>query len=130
MDEALLKDEILRISNTDAKKCMSCGKCSATCPSTADVDVRPHRFIKSVIDGNIEALMESNMLWKCLSCFACVERCPRSVEPAALIEAVRLTAIRKRGSNYVRADDIPEMIERDEEIPQQLLVSALRKYSK
>ena len=129
-DSAALKEEILIMSNTDPKKCMGCGKCSATCPPGFDVDVSPFRFVKYALDGNFERLLESKILWKCLSCFACVERCPRGVEPAALIEAVRLICIRKRDGNYLRPDDIPDLVKFDEDIPQQLIVSALRKYSK
>ena len=50
------------------------------------------------------------------------------VEPAKLIEAVRLLAIREKGANHLKADDSPALA--DEELPQQAVVSALRKYSK
>ena len=70
--------------------------------------------------------------WKhtdqCLSCFACVERCPRGVEPANIIEAVRLIKIRKQNANHLHAEQIPEML--DEDLPQQAIVSAFRKYKK
>ena len=125
-----LMEEVLRMSNTDPKKCMKCGKCSATCPSSAEMDILPHRFVKNVEEGNIEALKGSKTLWKCLSCFACVQRCPRAVEPASLVEAVRLVVIRGQGKNYLKPESIPELVELDEEIPQQLIVSAFRKYSK
>ena len=125
-----MQEEITRISGTDPKKCMRCGKCSATCPPFAEMDIHPHRFVKNVEEGNIEALLKSKSLWKCLSCFACVERCPRGVEPANLVEAVRLAVIRKQGGNYIKPDDIPQHITLDEEIPQQLITSVLRKYSR
>ena len=70
----------------------------------------------------------SESLYKCLSCFACIERCPRGVEPAKLVEAVRLSVVRKQGANRMTADDVPQMV--DEDTPQQLLVSAFRKYTK
>lgn len=125
-----LTGEIKRISGTDASKCMRCGKCSAVCLSADQMDVRPHRFVKNAADGNIAALAASKTLWKCLSCFACVERCPRGVEPANLVEAVRLSVIRKQGGNHIKPDDIPAHIAEDSEIPQQLLASVFRKYSK
>ena len=78
--------------------------------------------------GDIETLMKSESVYKCLSCFACVDRCPRGVEPAKLIEAVRLLAIREKGANHMTADDIPALL--DDDMPQQAIVSAMRKYSK
>lgn len=49
-------------------------------------------------------------------------------KPAKLIEAVRLSVIRQRGENYLSPDEIPALL--DDETPQQLLMSAFRKYRK
>ena len=57
-----------------------------------------------------------------------MDRCPRDVEPAKLVEAVRLMVIRQQGKNHLKPDQIPEML--DDELPQQAIVSALRKYAK
>ena len=122
------REEVLLISGVDVLKCMRCGKCSATCPSYDEMEYHPHQFVYMVETGNIEPLLKSESLYKCLSCFACVERCPRGVEPAKVVEAVRLSAIRQKGANYLKAENVPEMI--DEDTPQQLLMSAFRKYTK
>lgn len=121
-------EQILRTSGVDVLKCMRCGKCSATCPSYDEMEYHPHEFVYMVEKGNIEPLMESKSIYKCLSCFACVERCPRGVEPANVIEAVRLMKIRQQGANHMTANDVPAML--DEDLPQQAIVSAFRKYSK
>ena len=78
--------------------------------------------------GKLEKLLESEAIWNCLSCMACVERCPRGVAPAAVIEAVRDTVVRMQGKNGIKAEEIPPIV--DEQIPQQLLVTAYRKYNK
>ena len=123
-----LKEELIRISGVNPRKCMKCGKCSGTCPAYDEMEYHPHQFVSMVESGDIEPLLSSQSLYRCLSCFACVERCPRGVEPAKLVEAVRLAVIRKQGQNHLKADDIPAML--DEELPQQAIVSAFRKYSK
>ena len=123
-----LQEEIIRASGVNPKKCMRCGKCSATCPAYDEMEYHPHQFVYMVESGDIEPLLNSESLYRCLSCFACIDRCPRSVEPAKLGEAVRLAAVRKQGENHLKADQIPAML--DDEIPQQALVSAFRKYSK
>ena len=123
-----IQNEILLTSNVNVKKCMRCGKCSATCPAYDEMEYHPHQFVYMVENGDIEALQNSPSIYKCLTCFACIDRCPRGVEPAKLVEAVRLSVVRKQGNNHLKTDSIPEML--DEEIPQQLLVSAIRKYTK
>ncbi|HCD81483.1 MAG TPA: heterodisulfide reductase [Ruminococcaceae bacterium] len=124
----LLKEQVIRTSGVNPLKCMCCGKCSGTCPSYDEMEYHPHQFVYMVETGDIETLMKSESVYKCLSCFACVERCPRGVEPAKIIEAVRLEAIRRKGNNHMTADDIPEKI--NDDIPQQAIMSAMRKYSK
>ena len=123
-----LTEELLRTSGVNPKKCMRCGKCSATCPAYDEMEYHPHQFVNMVESGDIEPLLNSKSLYRCLSCFACIDRCPRGVEPAKLVEAVRLAAIRKQGANHLKADDVPAML--DDDIPQQALVSAFRKYAK
>jgi heterodisulfide reductase subunit C len=121
--------ELIReISGVDPLKCMKCGKCSATCPAFNEMDIKPHQFVSYVVNNNVEELVKSESLWKCLSCFACVERCPRDVKPGKIIDAARQLVVRERGGNYLTADEIPELL--DEEMPQQLLVSAYRRYKR
>lgn len=123
-----LQSEIIRQSGVNPKKCMKCGKCSATCPAYDAMEYHPHQFVSMVESGDIEPLLKSESLYTCLSCFACIDRCPRGVEPAKLVEAVRLEVIKKQGANRMTANDVPNLL--DEDIPQQALVSAFRKYSK
>ena len=121
-------EKIKEISGVNPYKCMKCGKCTATCPACDEMDIKPHQFVTYVQNGNIEALVESKSLWKCLSCFACVERCPRNVQPGRVIDAARQLVVRQRGGSYLTADEIPALL--DEELPQQLLVSAYRRYKR
>lgn len=119
-------EKIKEISGANPLKCMKCGKCSASCPAFDEMDIKPHQFVSYVINENIDALVQSKSLWKCLSCFACVERCPRDVQPGRIIDAARQLVVRQKGQAYLSADEIPELL--DPELPQQLLVSAFRRY--
>ncbi len=127
-DNEKLRQEIIRASGVNPRKCMKCGKCSATCPAYDEMEYHPHQFVYMVESGDLEPLMNSQSLYKCLTCFACVDRCPRGVEPAKLVEAVRLSVIRQQGKNHMTADDVPAKL--DPELPQQAIVSAFRKYTK
>ena len=119
-------EQIKEISGVNPLKCMKCGKCSASCPSYNEMDIKPHQFVSYVQNGDIESLTNSVSLYKCLSCFACVERCPRNVKPGKLIDAARQIVIRQRANEGLSPDEIAALI--DDETPQQLLVSAFRKY--
>lgn len=123
-----LKDWVDITSGVNVRKCMRCGKCSAVCPSYDEMEYHPHQFVYMVEKGDIEPLMASESLYRCLTCFACVERCPRNVEPAKVVEAVRLAAVRKQGNNHLIPDQIPAML--DDDMPQQAIVTAFRKYTK
>ena len=128
MTELQMKEQVLRMSGVDPLKCMRCGKCSGTCPSYDEMEYHPHEFVYMVEKGQISKLMASDSIYKCLSCMACVERCPRGVEPGKLVEAIRLLAVRRQGANHLKPDDIPELL--DEDLPQQAIVTAFRQYTK
>ena len=128
MDVRMLTETALRISGVNPKKCMKCGKCSGTCPNYDKLEYHPHQFVSMVEKGQIEKLMKSDSIYLCLSCMACVERCPRGVEPGKLVEAVRLMQIRQQDMNHKNGNDISEFA--NDKVPQQLLMAAMRKYRK
>ena len=128
MADTILLDTIMSISGVNPRKCMRCGKCSGACPAYDEMEYHPHQFVSMVENGRIEELMRSRGIYTCLSCFACVERCPRNVEPAKLIEAVRLAVIRQQGSNHLTPERIPVLLDAD--MPQQAITSAFRKYKR
>ena len=123
-----MTETIRRISGVNPRKCMRCGKCSAVCPAFEEMDYHPHQFVAMVEGGRVDELLSSKGIYTCLGCFACVERCPRGVEPARLIEAVRLAVLRQQGNTHLRPEDIPARLE--PELPQQAIIAALRKYRK
>ena len=52
-------EQILRSSGVDVRKCMRCGKCTATCPAFDEMEYHPHQFVAMVESGDIEPLMKS-----------------------------------------------------------------------
>ncbi|MBR4869040.1 MAG: 4Fe-4S dicluster domain-containing protein [Clostridia bacterium] len=123
-----LREIVIETAGINPRKCMKCGKCSGACPAYDEMEYHPHQFVSMVEAGKIEELMNSKSIYMCLSCFACVERCPRGVEPASFIEAARLALIRQSGKNHLKAEDVPAKL--NDKLPQQAIVSAFRKYSK
>ena len=41
-------EQIKQISGANPLKCMKCGKCSATCPSYDEMDIKPHQLVSYV----------------------------------------------------------------------------------
>lgn len=123
-----LKSMILETSGVNTKKCMVCGKCSGTCPNFDAMEYHPHQFVQMVEKGEIEPLLKTKSIYACLSCFACLERCPRQVEPAKVIDAVRQLVEGQRGPHHLDPSQVSAHL--DDDMPQQALMSAFRKYKK
>lgn len=128
MTEKELCREAIILSGVSPEKCMKCGKCTGSCPSYNEMEYHPHEFVDMVAKGKIYALMNSESIYKCLSCFVCVERCPRNVCPANIIEAVRQLKERNIGEDRLKTDNLQNIL--DEDTPSQLFMAAMRKYSK
>ena len=62
-------EKILLISGVKAQNCIQCGKCSATCPASAKMDILPHQFVNYVVNAKIAQLSKAETLWQCVSCF-------------------------------------------------------------
>src|SRR5271166_5989050 len=84
-----------RLSATSLRDCYQCGKCSAGCPMADSMDVLPNRLIRLVQLGQIEKAMRAESIWKCVSCMTCTARCPKSVDCAGVMDALRQIAFER-----------------------------------
>jgi heterodisulfide reductase subunit C len=75
--------------------CYQCGKCSAGCPLGERMDVLPNRLIGWVQSGRIDKALRADAIWQCVSCMTCTTRCPKSVDCAGVIDALRQLAIQR-----------------------------------
>ncbi len=115
------------ISGQDLLQCYQCGKCSAGCPAAFEMDILPSHVIRLAQMGQGEELAKANSYWICLSCQTCTVRCPRGVDIAKIMEALRLVTLRQKNRNKVEATALP--MELLVELPQIAIVSNLRKMS-
>jgi heterodisulfide reductase subunit C len=76
--------------------CYQCGKCTAGCPVAGVVALGPRQVIRAVQLGMREPALGNDMIWMCLSCQTCSVRCPREIDVAAVMEALRLLAVAQR----------------------------------
>ena len=129
LSRANVKGEFVRlvneISGQSVLNCYQCGRCSAGCPLTFAMKLLPNQVIRLVQLGLDEEALDSNTIWVCASCLTCHARCPRGVDLAKVMEALRAIRLRPGSADQIRIDEIPQ--DTLARLPQQALVSGLKK---
>jgi heterodisulfide reductase subunit C len=115
---------VAEISGQDINLCYQCGKCSAGCPMSFAMDLLPNQIIRAVQLGLEEDLASSRTVWLCASCLTCSVRCPKGIDIARVMDAVRQVTLRKSVDYVDPAQMEPEAIA---DLPQIALVSGFRK---
>lgn len=111
------------LSGENVFACYQCGMCAAGCPLTHEMDRLPSQVIRDLQLEDI-SLLDSNAMWVCASCLACEVRCPKGVDLAKLMEALRQLHLRKE-LDHVSIDEMSQ--EEIRRLPQIALVASFRK---
>ena len=82
-------------SGETVSHCYQCGKCSAGCPISFQMDYLPNQIIRMVQLGLEEQVLSSNTIWLCASCLTCTVRCPRKIDIAEIMDYLKRRAYRK-----------------------------------
>lgn len=106
--------------------CYQCGKCSAGCPAVSQMDILPNQIIRLAQLGLQDELTQSKSIWVCASCMTCNTRCPKGINIAEVIEAIRQMILRKR-KDHVELKDLTEAEKTD--VPPIALISSFRKFT-
>lgn len=61
------------------KMCMQCGVCSGSCPFGPHWEHPPQELFMMIRAGKREAVLGTESMWMCTSCYNCVVRCPREI---------------------------------------------------
>ncbi len=96
--ESFASDFLKKIEEMTKQKvfdCYQCGKCSAGCPISFEMDYLPSVVIRMAQFGMEKEVLESRTIWLCASCETCTTRCPREIDIAALMDGFRILAVQQ-----------------------------------
>lgn len=76
------------------KVCFGCGICTASCPiREIDETYNPRKIIRMALLGMRDAVLKSDFIWLCSTCYTCTERCPQGVRFTDVINAIKNIAV-------------------------------------
>lgn len=79
-------------SGTRTSLCYQCGKCAAGCPVAFAMDYTPRQIIRLLQLGLTNEALHADSIWICATCDTCSTRCPRGVDIASMMDAMRREA--------------------------------------
>ncbi len=90
--------EVQTISGIDIRSCLQCKKCSNGCSVAALTKVHPSDIIRGLQLSIGDKIFDSDLVWMCASCETCFARCPMKINMAAVMDSLRILAVRKNAS--------------------------------
>jgi heterodisulfide reductase subunit C len=95
-DVHAFRNLILRLSGEDVGKCIQCGKCSAGCPLTPEMELMPNQILELIRMNQEEKALQSNTFWFCVSCQTCSARCPEDIDIAKIMNTLRKVNLERK----------------------------------
>jgi heterodisulfide reductase subunit C len=103
-----LAGEIREYTDVKASHCYQCGKCSAGCPLSEEMEYPPSYVMRMLQTGDPvleDKILRSFTIWVCLSCEMCYSRCPMSIDIPKMMDFLREKSL-KEGKTNKRAKNI------------------------
>ena len=127
----MIRNEFTRkvefISGQNLFACYQCGNCMAGCPVAFAMDVGPHQVMRYTLLGLEEEALKVNTFWLCASCLQCTSRCPKGIDIARVMDALRMVVLRKKDRlDHLQISQLPD--EFLEKVPQIAFISGFRKF--
>jgi heterodisulfide reductase subunit C2 len=116
-------EKLAKLSGQDIYQCFQCGTCGGACPMSEHMETVPRKIMRMAQLGLEQAVEDSKTFWTCASCHSCSVNCPRGIDLARVMEAIRLMTLRKN----VNMVDVNLQAESAKDMPQIALVSCFRK---
>lgn len=81
--------QVKSLGGEPLKECMQCGACSVVCRLSPDENPFPRKEMLWASWGMKDRLIGDPDLWLCHQCGDCSSTCPRGVQPATVLSALR-----------------------------------------
>jgi len=97
-----LSGEVLEHTEVKVSNCYQCGKCSAGCPLSEEMDYPPSVIMRMLQTGNPELeekVLRSFSIWVCLTCEMCFARCPMSIDIPKMMDYLRERSLKEKKAN-------------------------------
>jgi len=88
-----IHDRLQKLRNEFSEYCYQCGKCTSGCEAHKLLELEPHAIVALLKRGLIDEMVNSDIIWTCMSCFKCRERCPQKVAPVDILFALKNMAV-------------------------------------
>jgi heterodisulfide reductase subunit B len=77
--------------------CYQCGTCTASCAvGLVNAEKNIRSLIQKVINATDDSILdEDNLLWLCMTCYQCEDRCPQGIPLATLLVELKNIAAKK-----------------------------------
>ena len=88
-----INERLSRLQNEISDYCYQCAKCTSGCEAHKLLELEPHKIVALLKRGLIDEMVNSDVIWTCMSCFKCRERCPQKVAPVEILFALKNMAV-------------------------------------
>lgn len=95
--EGLIR-RVEEISGVDLNACYQCKKCTSGCPVSKLAESSPSEIMRRLHLKAGDELLDSDIIWMCVSCETCSARCPMGIDIAAVMDALRTLALEKKAA--------------------------------
>jgi heterodisulfide reductase subunit C len=88
-----IDERLSKLKDESSDYCYQCAKCTSGCEAHKLLELEPHKIVALLKRGLIDEMVNSEIIWTCMSCFKCRERCPQKVAPVDILHALKNIAV-------------------------------------
>ncbi|MEM0467066.1 MAG: 4Fe-4S dicluster domain-containing protein [Candidatus Thermoplasmatota archaeon] len=88
-----INERLQKLKNEISEYCFQCAKCTAGCEAHKLLELEPHKIVALLKRGLIDEMVNSEVIWTCMTCYKCWERCPQKVAPVQILFCLKNMAV-------------------------------------